>query len=254
MSSVFYTIAAVLLATACTAETPALRGGAALDLAEALPQKGGGRLPKKEHKWMCVKGGKLEGSAFTKLGTCKAACGKKGGKCLSAMTGSGWSKWSRWSKCPTTCTHSDRPPTVSRSRFCEFKAGLYANVIACPGAKTELMKCKKWAGQCSFQVLRATWGYHNCGKRGSHQLKRVEAACADNVMGCRFSWKVGDLGDPAPGCPKWFLTEYRCCSTRGFLKECKKRFAEFPPKWPEEDGHVTMHCGPKKKKKKRNSA
>ena len=185
-----------------------------------------------EHKWVCVKRGALEGSAYTTVQACKIGCASSGGTCRSATTGSGWSKWSKWSACPTTCTREHEAPTRSRTRFCAFPGGeLYATVIACPGTKEEVKPCPNWLGMCKVDVMRATWGYHNCGKRGSKQLDTVRSACqrqaADtkrNTMSCRFAWKVGELGDPAPGCPKWFLTEYKCCPN------CPKAFAEFPPK------------------------
>jgi hypothetical protein len=52
-----------------------------------------------------------------------------------------------------------------------------------------------------IRVTSATYGYHNCGGRGSNQTPALRGAC-NGKRSCNYHVSHYRIGDPAGGCPK----------------------------------------------------
>jgi hypothetical protein len=57
-------------------------------------------------------------------------------------------------------------------------------------------------------VILATYGY-NCGATPGNAMASVVKRCSRN-LNCEYMVDASDLGDPAPGCSKNFIVNYRC--------------------------------------------
>jgi hypothetical protein len=60
----------------------------------------------------------------------------------------------------------------------------------------------------SIYVILATYGY-NCGATPGNVLDDVKRRCQGN-LNCEYTVDASLVGDPAPGCPKDFIVNYRC--------------------------------------------
>ena len=66
-------------------------------------------------------------------------------------------------------------------------------------------------GAAGIEVVQATYG-SNCGAGWGNATRNVADAC-NGTQDCDYHVDVRRLGDPAIGCAKQFVVEYRC--TRG---------------------------------------
>ena len=63
-------------------------------------------------------------------------------------------------------------------------------------------------GDSNIHMILATYGY-NCGAQPGNALDSVRKRC-DGNLNCDYTIDVSTLGDPAPGCSKNFIVNYRC--------------------------------------------
>jgi hypothetical protein len=57
-------------------------------------------------------------------------------------------------------------------------------------------------------VILATYGY-NCGATPGNAMNSVVKRCSRN-LNCEYTVDQSELGDPAPGCAKNFIVNYKC--------------------------------------------
>ena len=57
--------------------------------------------------------------------------------------------------------------------------------------------------ETTIHVTEATYGM-SCGAAKGNVTQKILAICNATQEGCAFSVDVGALGDPAPGCAKYF--------------------------------------------------
>jgi hypothetical protein len=57
-------------------------------------------------------------------------------------------------------------------------------------------------------MILATYGY-NCGATPGNALASVKKNCEGN-LNCEYKVDASQLGDPAPGCAKNFIVNYKC--------------------------------------------
>ncbi len=82
-----------------------------------------------------------------------------------------------------------------------------------------------------IQITSASYGFHNCGRRGSHQKSNLAAAC-NGKSSCSYRINHNSIGDPAGGCPKQYHYAW-CCGSK-----CQKGVAGA-----EASGKtISLHC------------
>jgi uncharacterized membrane protein len=92
---------------------------------------------------------------------------------------------------------------VENDVYAAFRRARQVSALAQSAGSSDLS-----GGGGQIEVVQATYG-SNCGAGFGNATRDVADAC-NGTQSCAYHVDVGRLGDPAPGCAKEFLVDYRC--------------------------------------------